>query len=82
MSLWADIDDYLRTELITELGADGSYTTQVVKQVIVDDIMDFTGATAANNYRWSLCAAARQRKRRGRMVAVALGSKTPMITAL
>jgi len=50
MSLWADIDDYLRTELIAELGADGSYTTQVVKQVIVDDIMDFTGATAANNY--------------------------------
>ena len=40
MSLWADIDDYLRTELTNELGSGGSYNTQVVKQVIVDDIMD------------------------------------------
>lgn len=50
MSLWADIDDYLRTELIAELGVSGTYTTQMVKQVIVDDIMDFTGATKADNY--------------------------------
>jgi len=50
MSLWADIDEYLRTELMAELGSGGSYTTQVVKQVIVDDIMDFTGATKADNY--------------------------------
>ena len=50
MSLWADIDDYLRTELIAELGSAGNYTSQVVKQVIVDDIMDFTGATKADNY--------------------------------
>ena len=50
MSLWADIDDYLRTELIAELGSGGTYTTQIVKQVIVDDIMDFTGATKLDNY--------------------------------
>jgi len=50
MSLWADIDDYLRTELIAELGVSGAYTSQVVRQVIVDDIMDFTGATKADNY--------------------------------
>jgi len=50
MSLWADIDDYLRTELTNELGSGGSYNTQVVKQVIIDDIMDFTGATKADNY--------------------------------
>lgn len=50
MSLWADIDDYLRTELTNELGSGGSYNTQVVKQVIVDDIMDFTGATKLDNY--------------------------------
>lgn len=50
MSLWADIDDYLRTELIAELGSAGNYTSQVVKQVIVDDIMDFTGATKTDNY--------------------------------
>lgn len=50
MSLWADIDAYLQTQLLAELGSAGSYTTQVVKQVIVDDIMDFTGATKADNY--------------------------------
>lgn len=50
MSLWADIDDYLRTELTNELGSGGSYNMQVVKQVIIDDIMDFTGATKADNY--------------------------------
>ncbi len=50
MSLWADIDAYLQTQLLAELGSAGSYTTQVVKQVIVDDIMDFTGATKLDNY--------------------------------
>jgi len=50
MSLWADIDTYLATELLAELGSAGNYTSQVVKQVIVDDIMDFTGATKADNY--------------------------------
>jgi hypothetical protein len=50
MSLWADIDEYLQTQLIAELGSGGSYTSQVVRQVILDDIMDFTGATRLDNY--------------------------------
>lgn len=50
MSLWADIDTYLATELLAELGSGGSYTSQVVRQVILDDIMDFTGATKLDNY--------------------------------
>ena len=50
MSLWAGIDEYLQTQLIAELGSGGSYTSQVVRQVILDDIMDFTGATRLDNY--------------------------------
>lgn len=50
MSLWADIDEYLRTELVAELGSGGSYTTQVVKQVLIDDLLGFDGATKLDNY--------------------------------
>ena len=49
MSLWADIDDYLRTELIAELGASGTYTTQVVKRVLVDEIMGPTEVFASQD---------------------------------
>jgi hypothetical protein len=50
MSLWADIDTYLAAELLAELGSAGSYTTQVVKQVVVDDLIDFEKAIKLGNY--------------------------------
>lgn len=50
MSLWADIDTYLAAELLAELGSAGSYTTQVVKQVVIDDLIDFEKAIKLGNY--------------------------------
>lgn len=50
MSLWADIDEYLRTELIAELGSGGSYNTQVVKQVLIDDLLGFDGVVKLDAY--------------------------------
>lgn len=41
MALWSDIDTYLETQLLAELGRGGTYTTLVVRQVLVDDLMGF-----------------------------------------
>lgn len=39
MSLWADIDTYLATEVLAEMGSAGAYSTLKVRQVLVDDLM-------------------------------------------
>lgn len=50
MSLWADIDTYLATELLAELGTSGSYNTLQVRQVVIDDLLDFEKAIKLGNY--------------------------------
>lgn len=50
MSLWADIDTYLATELLAEMGAGGLYTTLITKQVLVDDLMGPDEAEKLSSY--------------------------------
>lgn len=37
MSLWADIDTYLETEVIAEMGRGGEYTTLLLQESRIDD---------------------------------------------
>lgn len=48
--LWADIDTYLETQLLAELGAGGLYSTLVVQQVIVDDVWGLDEAIKNNAF--------------------------------